>query len=146
MVTCGGAMSGYCSIGATESATAPASTNSIEMTADRIGRSMKKCVNTGGRNPQSVRLVGAAALGPPACRGGRRLDAGHRRLHDLHRLPWDHLERALDHHPVAGMQAARDHDVLLLNVIADHHGAQLRRVVLLDHVNQVAVGALLHGK
>jgi hypothetical protein len=46
MVTCGGDMSGYCSIGETDIDTAPASTMSSEMTDERIGRSMKKWVNT----------------------------------------------------------------------------------------------------
>src|SRR5689334_15670454 len=46
IATCGGASSGYCSIGETVIATAPASTIRSEMTDERIGRSMKKCVNT----------------------------------------------------------------------------------------------------
>src|SRR4029079_8147700 len=64
MLTDGGAISGYCSIGDTDIDTAPASTNRIEMTADRIGRSIKKCVNMGYFWAASVALgVGGAAAG-----------------------------------------------------------------------------------
>src|SRR6187455_1794156 len=41
MVTVGGEISGYCAIGSTLAAIKPASTNRIEMTAAKIGRSMK---------------------------------------------------------------------------------------------------------
>ena len=39
----GGAISGYCATGRRENATTPRITNTIETTAAKIGRSMKKC-------------------------------------------------------------------------------------------------------
>src|SRR3984957_20201776 len=39
----GGAISGYCATGNRENATPPRTTNTIETTAAKIGRSMKKC-------------------------------------------------------------------------------------------------------
>src|SRR5690349_7767875 len=39
----GGAISGYCAIGRRKKDTAPRITNTIETTAAKIGRSMKKC-------------------------------------------------------------------------------------------------------
>ncbi len=42
-LTTGGAISGYCAIGRRPSDTAPIMTNTTEMTAAKIGRSMKKC-------------------------------------------------------------------------------------------------------
>src|SRR5690242_7704625 len=45
-VTCTGVIVGYCCTGSTRIATAPAMTRMIETTAAKIGRSMKKRVNT----------------------------------------------------------------------------------------------------
>jgi hypothetical protein len=42
-LTTGGAISGYWAIGSRPTATAPRITNTIEMTAAKIGRSIKKC-------------------------------------------------------------------------------------------------------
>ena len=44
IVTVGGAISGYCATGSTPEATRPASVITIEMTAAKIGRLMKKRV------------------------------------------------------------------------------------------------------
>ena len=44
--TCGGTICGYCVIGRSSAATAPPSVMISEMTVEKIGRSMKKCVNT----------------------------------------------------------------------------------------------------
>ena len=41
--TTGGAISGYCATGSRENDTPPRITNTIETTAAKIGRSMKKC-------------------------------------------------------------------------------------------------------
>ena len=68
------------------------------MTDDRIGRSMKKCVNIAAAT-SSVRRLGAAAR-----RGRAGVAAGRR--HDLHRLARHHLEHAVDDDAVAGVQAA----------------------------------------
>src|SRR5262245_31856204 len=126
-------MSGYCSIGDTDIDTAPASTTSSEMTDERIGRSMKKWVNTGPRLLLR-RLV--ALFGLARC--------GRARLADLDRLAGDDLQHALDHDAVAGPQAIRDQDVLLVGVVTDHDGPQLRGAVFLDDVYEVPLRALLH--
>ena len=47
-MTTGGAISGYCAIGSVRIAARPASTRKIEITAAKIGRSMKKRENMGG--------------------------------------------------------------------------------------------------
>src|SRR5882672_1208115 len=128
-------MSGYCSIGATDIDTAPASTIKSEMTDERIGRSMKKWVNT------RLLLRRLAVL--------RRLAGGCFRLGgaglaDLDRLARDDFQGAVDHHAVAGPQTLRDQDALLARVVAHHDGPELGCAVLLDHVHQMPVGPLLH--
>ena len=60
----GGAISGYCATGRRVNATAPRITNTIETTAAKIGRSMKKC---------EIRMRGRLLrLGLRAGRRGRR--------------------------------------------------------------------------
>ena len=116
-MTCGGASSGYCEIGATHIATAPPSTIRIEMTADRIGRSMKKWVNM--RCALFLLLSGFARFRArhPGLGGARlRCSAGRG---DLDRLPGNDLQHALDHDAVPGVQAAHDDDVLVADVVAD---------------------------
>src|SRR5882672_5657243 len=104
-------MSGYCSIGDTDIETAPASTMRSEMTDERIGRSMKKWVNTDRR----LLLCRLAALGrlpagaPCRSRGGR--------LGDLDGLPGDDSQGAVDHDPVAGLQPARDENAFLAGIV-----------------------------
>src|SRR5262249_45437166 len=97
--------------------TAPARTMSSEMTDERIGRSMKKWVNTGlllRRCLALRRLLGSAF------RLGRRA-----RLADLHRLTGNDLERAFDHDAVTRLEAVRDQDSLLVGIVADYDGPQL---------------------
>src|SRR5947207_886454 len=52
----GGAISGYCATGKRRNATMPRITNTIETTAAKIGRSMKKCDMRIGPGHQSVGL------------------------------------------------------------------------------------------
>src|SRR5215472_5610142 len=59
----GGAISGYCATGRRKNDTPPMITNTIETTAAKIGRSMKKC---------EMRIGGLVGLGGRAARGGRR--------------------------------------------------------------------------
>src|SRR5262245_59933176 len=69
--TSGGAMSGYCANGSRVAATVPTITRTIETTAAKIGRSMKKCerrilvgsgLTGGGRGGLAVRRdLGAGA-------------------------------------------------------------------------------------
>src|SRR5688572_20364999 len=117
MVTSGGAISGYCSIDSTDTDTAPASTIRTDTTDERMGRSMKKCVN--------IELL--------FCR-----------LDDLHRLARNHLQHAVDHHPLAGLEAVDDDDVLVALVVAHRDRPQLGEAVGLDHVHQMPLGSLLH--
>src|SRR5215831_8750811 len=124
-------MSGYCSIGDTDIDTAPASTISSEMTDERIGRSMKKWVNTEPR--LLLRCLDVLGRFP----GGARLA-------DLHRLPRNDLEGAFDDDAVAGRKARGDQDALLVRIVSDHHRPQLRGAVLLDDVHNMALRALLH--
>src|SRR6185295_240213 len=102
MVTCGGAMSGYCSIGETDIDTAPASTISSEMTAERIGRSMKKWVNIAaalllGRLGRLLRRLGRFAARSGGASGC-----------NLDRLAGYDFQRAVGDHLVAGFQPIHD--------------------------------------
>src|ERR1700692_1667688 len=66
----GGAISGYCAIGSRENDTPPRITNTIETTAAKIGRSMKKCemrIDQGAR--QSVFATGRLGEGGPSSWG-----------------------------------------------------------------------------
>ena len=98
------------------------------MTDDRIGRSMKKCVNM-------RYFLAASALGRR--RAGRD---------DRHRLPGDDLEHAVDDDAITFGEALRDDDVLVAVVVADDHRADLGHVARVHDVHDVAVAALLHGK
>ncbi len=67
----GGAISGYCATGRRVKATAPRITITIETTAAKIGRSMKKCEI---RMP--VRLLSALACGPAGPAGAAPCSCG----------------------------------------------------------------------
>src|SRR5262245_57476693 len=84
IVTCGGDMSGYCSSGDTDIDTAPASTISSEITDDRIGRSMKKWVNTARACLLLLRRLAGLRWSLLGLRAG---------VDDLHRLPGNDLQR-----------------------------------------------------
>ena len=59
----GGAISGYCAIGNRSNATPPRMTNTIEMTAAKIGLSMKKCemrIGSGIQDQFGLAPVGSA--------------------------------------------------------------------------------------
>ena len=76
----GGAISGYCATGRRENDTPPRITNTIEITAAKIGRSMKKCEM---RIPVLIRLdlvglLGRRRGGGSALRFHRDLRAGAR--------------------------------------------------------------------
>src|SRR5690242_21028321 len=68
----GGAISGYCAIGRRKNDTPPMITNTIETTAAKIGRSMKKC---------EMRIAGSIRLGGRTARGRRRALLFLRHLH-----------------------------------------------------------------
>jgi hypothetical protein len=65
----GGAISGYCAIGRRENDTPPRITKTIEITAAKIGRSMKKCE----RRMPFIRLRLIGVLARRRRRGGRAL-------------------------------------------------------------------------
>src|ERR1700739_533109 len=77
-VMIGGAISGYCATGSRAKLTAPRITNTIETTAAKIGRSMKKCEMRIGAWPDLLSLVAALR---PARGGGRRRGLLLLRLH-----------------------------------------------------------------
>jgi hypothetical protein len=54
-VTTGGAISGYCAMGRVRMAARPASTRNSEITAAKIGRSMKNLLNMGQSDAKGVR-------------------------------------------------------------------------------------------
>src|SRR5258705_6531087 len=62
-VTTGGAISGYCAIGRLRIADRPASTRNTEITAAKIGRSMKKRENMGLVSPSGYGYFCAGGAG-----------------------------------------------------------------------------------
>src|SRR5689334_22724067 len=64
-VTCtvGGAISGYCAIGSTRSATNPAMVSTIERTEEKIGRSIKNRANIFGLHGLGLGLAGGLGGG-----------------------------------------------------------------------------------
>src|SRR5260370_20978335 len=59
----GGAISGYCAIGRRENDTPPTITNTIDTTAAKIGRSMKKCEMRIVRTPGSYSALDTGLRG-----------------------------------------------------------------------------------
>src|SRR5262245_27081500 len=68
----GGAISGYCATGRRKNDTPPTMMNTMETTAAKIGRSMKKCEMRMRRSASSIRLGGRTRT----LRGGRPLSLG----------------------------------------------------------------------
>ena len=68
----GGAISGYCATGSRENDTPPRITNTIETTAAKIGRSMKKCEMRIQETFRRVRTQASSELSrlPPPCGEG----------------------------------------------------------------------------
>src|ERR1700745_102481 len=90
----GGAISGYWATGSGVNDTAPMITKTIETTAAKIGRSMKKCEMRIGRSGASI---GGGLRG-----GGLR----HRLLLlRRHLLPRTHAHQTIDDHAVVGRYA-----------------------------------------
>src|SRR5580700_11198874 len=96
-LTTGGAISGYWATGSRPTDTAPRMTNTIETTAAKIGRSMKKWER---RMPGS-RSVGVDLRAGGRCRGGAR--CLRRNL-----CAWPRSHQAVDDDVVVGSQALRD--------------------------------------
>src|SRR5262245_17192051 len=111
----GGTTSGYWATGSSNHATMPRMIVTIESTAAKIGRSMKKRAST------------SAAPGGGGGRGGRvgRLD-GHVLRRDRDARP--HALHARDDHAVVGRQP-RAHDAQALVQRPDRDGAALRAPV-----------------
>src|ERR1700732_2176414 len=91
----GGAISGYCAIGRRKNDTPPTITNTIETTAAKIGRSMKKC---------EMRMGGLVRLRRGAARGRRRLLL---LRGDLHAGP--HAHEAVDDDVLVLLEPLLDH-------------------------------------
>src|SRR5262249_1068863 len=77
-LTTGGAMSGYCATGSLPTATAPTITNTIETTAAKIGRSMKKWERRTTLSAASIRARPGVAERRSGCLLSGDLRAGAR--------------------------------------------------------------------
>src|SRR3989442_12782505 len=91
----GGAISGYCAIGRRENDTPPTITNTIDTTAAKIGRSMKKC---------EMRIVRA----PGALFGLGHGRARRRRFLGRHLGSGPHHGQPVDDDPVLGREPVLD--------------------------------------
>ena len=92
----GGAISGYCATGRRANATAPRITNTIETTAAKIGRSMKKC---------EIRMARPQFCGR---RLRRRSPAARALLLRRHLLPRPRPHQAVDDDAVVGRKSVLD--------------------------------------
>src|SRR5690242_9025693 len=126
----GGAISGYCATGRRKNDTPPMITNTIETTAAKIGRSMKKC---------EIRIDRALlGLGRGAARGRRR-----RLLLRVHLRARPRAHQAVDDDVVVRLEP-----LLLGPVVPDHaqfpdrlaecHVALARDVLGVDHHDELA--------
>src|SRR5262249_55491769 len=124
----GGAISGYCATGRRTNATVPRITNTIETTAAKIGRSMKKC---------EMRIRAASALFVADLRP-RRLGRGRAPL--LLRLHLDARARAhqaVDHHPVVAGNAVLD-DAQVARQLRGRDVSLPHHVLAVDHQHVLA--------
>ena len=123
----GGAISGYCATGRRVKATAPRITITIETTAAKIGRSMKKC---------EIRMSRCAysSLGLRAGRpGGRRALLLRRDL-----LARPHAHQAVDDDAVAGRDAVLDDAEIVVAQRPERDVFLHRGVVVADHQHELA--------
>ena len=121
----GGAISGYCAIGRRENDTPPRMTNTIETTAAKIGRSMKKCEM---RIPALIRLDLIGLLGRRR-RGGSTL-----RFHrDFHAGARTH--QSLDDDTVVGREAVLDHAQAVVE-LSERDVFLPRDVAVIDHEHE----------
>src|SRR6476620_15877 len=159
-VTTGGAISGYCAIGSERIAAIPASTKNTEMTAAKIGRSMKNlesmaaAFRSGLGRRRRFRVVlrdrGVAALHPGGVcrRRSRRTRRGPK--HD--RAVRLQLGDPVDDHRVAGGEPGIDDPQVAavdLDPFAEHHRANdgdvLAVLVLAGHVYEFPLRPVLDG-
>src|ERR1700704_1653635 len=119
----GGAISGYCATGRRANDTPPRITNTIETTAAKIGRSIKKCVRRIALAAPSIGL----GLGNARLRG-RFLILGR------HLLSWPHPLQTVDNDAIVGGDTILEH-AHVIDDLAGCHEALPRDVVLIDHVD-----------
>src|SRR3954462_10273395 len=120
----GGAISGYCATGRRVKATAPRITITIETTAAKIGRSMKKCEI---RMPVRLLCLGLRAGRP----GGRRL-----LRRDL--LPRPRPHQAVDDDAVVGCDPVLDDAEIIVAQRSERDVFLHRGVVVADHQHEFA--------
>src|SRR5262249_9840120 len=135
----GGVMGGYWASGSVDREMAPARVMTMDSTAAKIGRSMKK---RDMRPALLLRLLLARRRRRPALRDGRRRrDARPRRRHRHGPHVGPHLHvladalQAVDDHLVAGRQPLLDHAQPVVQR-ADLHAAILHLVVVADDVDE----------
>src|ERR1700728_2868706 len=117
----GGAISGYCAIGRRTNDTAPRITKMIEITAAKIGRSMKKC---------EIRMlvsVGLGLIGAFAHRRGRSTLPFHRHFHAR-----TSAHQPFDDHAVGKGEALFD-DAQTIVDLAGHDVFQTDNIAVIDH-------------
>src|SRR5262245_39459751 len=122
MLITGGAISGYCAIGRRANATAPRITNTIDSTAAKIGRSMKKW---------EIFIVCAQALFLRGAGHGRLRRAGLRRYLDAGTC----AHQAFDDDTVARLEPALD-DAVAVVERAERDVFLRHRIVGLHHIDE----------
>src|SRR3954470_11838669 len=122
----GGAISGYWATGSRANETPPMITKTIEMTAAKIGRSMKKC---------EIRI------GLRACSIGLGLGGGRLRrrllLLGCHLLRRTHPHQAIDHDTVVRRHALLDH-AQIVDDFAQRDEVLPGDAILIDDVDELA--------
>src|ERR1043166_787240 len=120
----GGAISGYCATGRRKNETPPMMTKTIETTAAKIGRSMKKCEMRSG--------AVSVALGAGSGRGRRSA-----LLLRRHLGAGPHAHEALDDDAIVLVQIFLDH-AQPVDRLAERHVARARDVLAVDHHQELA--------
>src|SRR5262245_47975524 len=121
----GGAISGYCATGRRANDTAPTITKTIETTAAKMGRSMKKCEIRIGRPTSVGRSLGGSSLRSCLLVLGRHL------------LPRPRPHQAVDDDAIIGRYAIL-YDAQFVDHLAQPHEALARDIVFVNDIDELA--------
>src|SRR3979490_3004562 len=124
--TTGATISGYCAIGSRPTATAPTMTKTIETTAAKIGRSMKKWER---------RIRGSRSIGVDWRAGGRCRSSARSLGRNL--CAWLGPHEAVDDDVVVGRQALRD-DAQAIDLRPERDVFRPGDVLGVDHQHELA--------